>query len=390
MFSKEFFDQPVHRVGTNCAKWDNRAMLPENGVPLWVADMDFACAPAIMEALVKRAEHPVYGYPLISEESDNAVIDFWKRRHQVSLRRSEMLMMPSVVSGLRATVMALTAPDDKVLIMPPVYGPFFSAVKDSSRRLVEVPLQRDEAYRYHINFSQVEEELRQGAKLVMVCSPHNPVSRLWSKEELKRVSDLCAQYGAYLAVDEIHCDFVYKLEHFTSIFAVEGIPSTTICMTAASKTFNIAGLKQAYLFCRDGETLQRLKQHMEINGVESGNVFALAGTQAAYTHGDAWLDGLMDYLFDNRQVVIDTLGELLPLAHISPIEATFLAWVDVSAYEMDNSALEKRCYEHKVALTTGTFFGKKCGQGFMRVNFGCPRAQLIKGLERFARAVQNK
>ncbi len=390
MFDKDFFEQPLNRVGTDCAKWDSREMLPEGGIPLWVADMDFACAPAITKALSERAQHPVYGYPMVSEASDNAVIHFWQRRHGVTIKRSEMLMMPSVVSGLRASVMALTAPEDRVLIMPPVYGPFFFAVNDSGRTLVEVPLQQDDAHRYHINFTKVEEELRQGIKLVMVCSPHNPVSRLWSKEELKRISDLCTQYGAYLAVDEIHCDFVYKPQRFTSILAVEGIPATTICMTAASKTFNIAGLKQAYLFCRDEETLQKLRQHMAANGVESGNVFALTGTEAAYAHGDAWLDGLMDYLSDNRQVVVDTLNKLLPKAHVTPIDATFLAWVDVSAYEKNNEDLEKRCYAHKVALTTGTFFGKEAGQGFMRINFGCPRAQLIEGLERFAKAVLDK
>lgn len=390
MFDQAFFDKPLHRQGTDCAKWDNREMLPEGGIPLWVADMDFHCDPAITKALIQRAEHPAYGYPMVSKASNEAVIGFWQRRHQVSLAPEEMLMMPSVVSGLRACVAALTQPEDKVLIMTPVYGPFFAAVKDSGRTLVEVPLKRDEESRYHINFEQVEVQMRQGVKLVMVCSPHNPVSRLWSREELQRISDLCAAHGAYLAVDEIHCDFVFKPNAFTSIMALEGIPPQTICMTAASKTFNIAGLKQAYLFCRDMETLQKLRRHMEVSGVESGNVFALTGTQAAYTHGDAWLDGLMEYLSASRQIVADTLLRLLPEARVTPIEATFLAWVDVSAYEKDNDALMRRCYSNAVALTSGTFFGKETGQGFMRVNFGCPRAQLLEGLERFAQAVKNQ
>lgn len=390
MFDQAFFDKPLHRQGTDCAKWDNREMMPEGGVPLWVADMDFHCDPAITKSLIQRAEHPAYGYPMVSKASNEAVIGFWQRRHQVSLAAEDMLMMPSVVSGLRACVAALTQPEDKVLIMTPVYGPFFAAVKDSGRTLVEVPLKRDEESRYYIDFEQVEARMRQGVKLVMVCSPHNPVSRLWSREELQRISDLCAAHGAYLAVDEIHCDFVFKPNAFTSIMALEGIPPQTICMTAASKTFNIAGLKQAYLFCRDTETLQKLRRHMEISGVESGNVFALTGTQAAYTHGDAWLDGLMEYLSASRQIVADTLLRLLPEARVTPIEATFLAWADVSAYEKDNDALMRRCYSNAVALTSGTFFGKETGQGFMRVNFGCPRAQLLEGLERFAQAVKNQ
>lgn len=391
MFDRTFFESPLSRLGTDCRKWDDRAILPEGGIPLWVADMDFPGAPAITEALKKRAAHPVYGYTYVSEQSDKAVIDFWQRRHQVSLSREQLLMLPSVVSGLRACVLALTKPEDTVMLFTPVYGPFYAAVRDSGRRLLEVPLHKDAAHRYGIDFNKVEEQFKGGrVAMLMLCSPHNPVSRLWRKEELVRLVTLCSKYRVRLAADEIHSDFVYAPETFQSIMGLTEAAPDTVSMTAASKTFNIAGVKQAYLFCRDAKTMDTLRRFLEVNGVESGNLFALTATEAAYSRCDAWLDGLLAYLSESRETVYKDVAALLPKAHITPIEATYLAWIDVSAYETDPDALTARCYKHGVALTNGVFFGKETGRGYMRLNFGCPRPQLQDGIRRFAEAVLDK
>lgn len=391
MFDRNFFESPLSRTGTDCRKWDDRAILPEGGIPLWVADMDFPGAPAITEAIQKRAAHPVYGYTYVSKQSDDAVCSFWQRRHQVTLAREQLLMMPSVVSGLRACVLALTKPEDTVMIFTPVYGPFYAAVKDSGRSLLEVPLMRDAAYRYSIDFDSVERHFATGkVAMLMLCSPHNPVSRLWRKEELQKLAALCRRYGVRLTVDEIHCDFVYAPDTFQSIMGLEEAPPETVSLTAPSKSFNIAGLKQAYLFCRDEQTMSTLRRFFSVYGIESGNLFALTATQAAYSQCDEWLDGLLTYLSESRETIYKEIARLLPQAHVTPIEATYLAWLDVSAYENDADALTARCYRHGVTLTNGVFFGSETGRGHMRLNFGCPRPQLKEGIRRFAEAVLAK
>lgn len=391
MFDRSFFESPLSRLGTDCRKWDDRAVLPEGGIPLWVADMDLPGAPAITEALIARAAHPVYGYTYVSEQSDDAVIDFWQRRHGVSLKRSEMLMMPSVVAGLRACVLALTEPDDTVMLFTPVYGPFYAAVRDSGRQMLEVPLTKNADCRYSIDFETVERHFSSGkVAMLMLCSPHNPVSRLWSREEMTALAALCARCHVRLVTDEIHCDFVYAPQTFTSAMALEQAAPDTVTLTAASKTFNIAGVKQAYLFCRDEQTMEALRRFFMVYGVESGNLFALTATQAAYSQCDGWLDGLLAYLSDNRQTVYGEVGRLLPEARITPIEATYLAWIDVSAYETDPEALTRRCFSRGVALTNGVFFGEQTGLGHMRLNFGCPRPQLEEGIRRFAEAMLSK
>ena len=389
-YDKTFFDRRFERRGTDSVKWDNPEIMAEGGVPLWVADMDFECAPPIREALQERAAHPFYGYTMVTQSDYDAVTGFWQRRHGITLNRQEIVLMPSVVSGLRACVTALTRKDDKVLLMTPVYAPFYFAVRDAGRTVVEAPLLTDDAGRYFVDFERVETCLRDGAAMVMVCSPHNPVSRPWGAEELRAISALCSRYHARLLVDEIHCDFVYAPESFTGILGLPGIDEGVISLTAASKTFNIAGLKQSYLFCRDKKTVSELNAYFTAAGAESGNIFALTASRAAFTACDEWLDGLMEYMSESRDLVYRGMKNLLPEARVTPIEATYLAWVDVRAYGKSNDALMKCCYQHGVALNNGALFGEEAGEGFMRLNFGCPRTQLLEGMERFAAAVKHQ
>jgi cystathionine beta-lyase len=389
-FNKEFFGETVDRTNTDSVKWCNRDVVPKDGIPLWVADMDFCCAPAIKEALVQRAKHPIYGYTIVSDDSFNCLIDFWKRRHNVSIAKENLVMMPSVVSGLRACVNVFTNPNDKVLLLTPIYGPFYSAVEDSGRKVVELPMERDENKRYILDLAALEEKLSQGIKLFMFCSPHNPVSRLWSKEELTAIAKLCKKYGVRLVADEIHCDFVFPPNEFTSILSIEEADKNTVSMTSNSKTFNIAGLKQAWIVSRDADTLEQVEKYKLAYGVEAGNIFAIEANKAAYKYGDDWLDGMLKYLQNNQKTLKKFVEEKLPKAKLTPMEATYLAWLDVSAYEMDNDALAGRCYENGVAVNSGTIFGAETGKGFIRINYACPEEMLIKGLTCLKKALLYK
>lgn len=388
IYNREFFDAGIDRKGTNALKWTAKGLMQEGVVPLWVADMDFACAEPIRDALVKRAQHPCYGYTIITGEDAQALIGFWQRRHNLTLKEEYLVMLPTVVTGLRACVQTMTQPGDGVIVQTPVYGPFLSAIQESGRVLLEARLKRDEIGRYTMDYDAIEDHLKKGARLMMLCNPHNPVSRAWSKEELKALLSLLNRYNAKLVSDEIHADFVYQPREFYPVLSLEEARENVVMLVAASKTFNIAGLLQATAISRDPDVVRMLKRYMERTGASSGNIFALEGTKAAYTSCDDWLDGLMGYLKENQKALLETMEQLLPQAVISPMEATFLAWADVRAYQIPHSEIGEKCSRHGVALTDGQFFGETTGEGFMRINYGCPREQLLEGLQRFAHAIK--
>lgn len=388
-FDCTYFDNAIDRRNTDSVKWDLREVIKEGGIPLWIADMDFPCAPAISEAVMERAKHPIYAYTI--PDDGKALVDFLKRRHGINIEPANLFMFPSIVSALRACVLNLTDEGDNVLILSPVYGPFYSAILDNKRNLADIPLIKDENHRYNIDFEAIEYSFKNdNIKLFIVCSPHNPVSRLFSENELRQMAILCKKYNVKLAVDEIHCDFVYSPDKFVSILNIAEAPEDTICMYSASKSFNIAGLKQAYVICKDADTLEKIKDTANKLGVVSGNIFGLVANKAAFTSCDDWLDGLINYLDSNRKVLADFLENELPLAELTPIESTYLAWVNISAYEIDNEALKLRCYEKGVCVNPGTIFGEEGGKGYIRINFACPKEQLLEGLGRLKIALTEK
>jgi len=388
-FDRAFFDAGIDRSGTQSVKWSSPGICLAGAIPLWVADMDFAAASAIAQALTQRAQHANYGYTYVDDGDMETVCAYWLRHHGVKLSPADAGLLPSVVSGLRVCVTQLTRPGEGVIVQPPVYGPFFGAIKDSGRRVLEAPLQSDAQGRYTMDLAAVERHLRDDARLMLLCNPHNPVSRAWEKDELVQLLDLLKRYNCALVSDEIHADFVYQPHQFISVMTLEEQPGMTIIgLASASKTYNIAGLQQASIFCRDHDLMKAISHQLHISGVEAGNVFALVATRAAYTQCDDWLAGVLAYLDDNRHMLREELGHLLPEAILSPIEATYLAWVDMRAYGLSNAQLYAKCRETLVLPTDGTFFGKQSGEGHMRLNFGCPAAQLRTGLERFAKAVK--
>ena len=387
IYDKAFFDRGLDRRGTNCFKWDNTDVLEPGGVPLWVADMDFPCADEIAEGMARRLAHPCYGYTFAGDEDFNAFRDYWKTRHDVEIRKEDTLMMPCVVTGLKAAVQAYTGPGDEVIIMDPVYGPFEKSVTLNGRTPAYCTLRRDESGRYQMDLDRVEDCLKKGVKLVLFCNPHNPVSRLWSASEIGSLIDLTARYGAVLVSDEIHADFVYAPEKFTSVMRFDKFRECGVALCAASKTFNIAGLLQAEAVFGNERLKNAFDRVMTMNGVMSGNIFAMAATASAYRHGAQYLDALLEYLKDNRDRVAAWCREALPDAVLTPVEATYLAWLDLRAYAGTEAELTQKFRECGVALTMGAFFGKPY-EGFARLNFGCPRTQLDLGLSRIRDALR--
>ncbi|MBQ2952341.1 MAG: PatB family C-S lyase [Clostridia bacterium] len=385
-FDQEFFDAGLYRVGTRCEKWDGMRKEHGSGVlPLWVADMDFPSPPEVQEAILRRAGHPTFGYTGVEEDDWQALISFWQRRHGLTIAPEALTMLPCVVTGIKLAILALTQPGDGVIIQSPVYGPFRFSVEATERKLMDAPLIRREDGGYDMDLAAVETRLQQGAKLMVLCSPHNPVSRAWTREELTALAELLRRYNVPLVSDEIHADFVYAPETFVPILSVTQENVLSFC--AASKTFNLAGLQQATCICPDEKLRAALQQEKNRAGVTCGNIFALEATRAAYEHGDAWLDGLMDYLAGNRDHLASLVKEHLPRAVLSPMTATYLGWLDLRAYGLDGATLEKRTAEHGVVFTGGGFFGEG-GEGFLRINIGCPRRHITEGVMRLRKALE--
>ena len=382
-----FFDAGVNRFGTRSEKWDDPAVCTKDDLAMWVADWDFACADPIVDALKQRAEHPCYGYSCEDPQDSLSYCAFWERRHQVKIAPEQTMMLPCVVTGLKLAVRVFSDPGEKVIILPPVYGPFHFSIEANGRVIDKVPLVKDPSARYVVDYEGIEASLKNGAKCILFCNPHNPVSRVWSYDELSRLVALCNQYGAVLVSDEIHADFVYKPNEFISALRVPGAEKCVVCLTSASKTFNIPGLQQAMASSRNEKLLEKLKVEANAAGVTSGNIFALIAAQKAYTECDDWLDGMMAYLEESKRIIETEIPRLLPKARLTPIEATCLCWIDLSAYAPTTEELDRKAKKHHVVFTGGTFFDPELGEGYLRMNFACPHAVLREAISRLAAAM---
>ena len=385
-FDTAYFDAGIRRIGTECEKWDG--MIAETGdetmIPMWVADMDFPSPPAIRDALADVLERGTWGYTVSGDADRQALCDYWARRHSVTIERESVLLSPCVVTGLKLALRAVTKPGDGVLINPPVYGPFFMSIRSNGRKVVESPLVCGEDGRYTMDLADMEGKLASGeAKAVMLCSPHNPCGRAWSEEELTAVVALCRRYGAPIVCDEIHADFVYAPNTHHSILTIPGAREIAVMLCAASKTFNVAGLEQSAIVCCNEAVRKAIAEDMAASGVKAGNAFALAATRAAYTGCDAWLDGLMDYLAGSRDMVAAFVAERMPRVRLTPLEATYLMWLDCSALGFTQDELLARIRAAHVKVNDGLFFGEQ-GRGFIRLNIGCPRSQIREALTRLA------
>ena len=388
--SKYDFDELVERRGTGCVKWDES---PEDDViPLWVADMDFKAAPAIQEAIRKRAEHGVFAYTHVGEDYYEAVISWFQRRHNWTIHREEILYTTGVVPAMSVAIKALTMPGEKVLILSPDYNCFFSSVRNNGCEVLESPLSRREDS-FVIDWVDFEAKCADEKTTVFLfCNPHNPSGRVWTREELERMNDICLKYGVKVVSDEIHCELVMPGYQFQPFAAVsEACRQNSVILNSPSKSFNIAGLQTANIICSRSDWRRRLDRAININEVCDLNPFGPVALKAAYNESEDWIDELNQYIWGNYQVLRDFIEKNLPQWRVCRLEGTYLPWVDVSAMGIPVDELcDRLLREAKVWINPGTMYGPESGKGYVRFNIATQRTRLIEALERIQKELYPK
>lgn len=384
------FDTLIERRGTACSKWDGlkQRFGVDDVLPMWVADMDFTSPPEVVEALRRRVDHGVYGYTVMTDSYREALKNWLAQRHQWTADPDWICHAPGVVPALAMLIEAYTQPGDRVLIQPPVYFPFERVIRQNGREVVYNPLVERDG-RYEMDFDDLDRKLDGTVRLMILCSPHNPVGRVWTEEELRRLGQLCLERGVFVIADEIHGDLVYpghRHRPFASLDARFAENSAT-CV-APSKTFNLAGLNTAMVLIPDTHRRRLYQQVMGRWSVGSLNPFGAVAAEAAYRHGGAWLDALLKYLEGNLAEMRQRLAELTGIRMVEP-EGTYLVWLDCRSLGLPDQALDDFFLRKaKVAFNEGRIFGPG-GEGFMRANIGMPRALLKEALERIASAVRD-
>jgi cystathionine beta-lyase len=383
------FDRPVDRRGTASLKWDfdERLTGVRHLLPLWIADMDFKAPTEVIQALSRRVEHGVFGYTLEPESYYQAIIDWMKRRHDWEIRRGWMISCPGVVPSIGLALRAYSSPGDRVIIQPPVYYPFREAILNNGRRVAENPLQL-RGGRYRMDFDQLAQLIDNRTRMLILCSPHNPVGRVWSRVELEKLVDICAHHDLVIVSDEIHHDLVMKgFRHLPTAGLSEQAGRITITLTAATKTFNLAGLGCSMAVITNPRLRRRFKTAWKSQWTGAANALSAAATEAAYRYGERWLEQVLAYIRQNYDFLVRFLGRQVPQARVTPLEGTYLAWVDLRALGLSAETLKERILKTgRVWLDEGPKFGTG-GEGFQRLNLACPRSTLAEALERIAAAL---
>ncbi len=384
------FDTVPNRRGTNCFKYDfAREMgMPEDVLPLWVADMDFPTAPAVLERLHALAEHGIFGYTGVKDAYFSAVHNWYAQRFGWETQRSWLVTTPGVVFAIAIAIRAFTKKGDAILIQQPVYYPFANKVTENDRQLVVNPLVLKNG-RYEMDFADMERKIVDyHVKMLLLCSPHNPVGRVWTKEELLRVGEICQKHGVLVVSDEIHADFTYA-GHTHRVFASvkSEFADFTITCTAPSKTFNLAGLQNSNIFIPNRQLRHAYKKELSACGCGGTNCMGMAACQAAYEAGADWLEQLKQYLAGNLAYIRQFLREKLPdIALIEP-EGTYLVWLDLRKLGLTEQQQRQLIVQDaKLWLDTGTLFGQG-GEGFERINIACPRTTIEQAMQRLEHAV---
>ncbi|NLY42622.1 MAG: putative C-S lyase [Clostridiaceae bacterium] len=384
------FDEIIDRKNTKSLKWDycRQRFGKDDILPMWVADMDFKSPSPIIEAIIRRAEHGVFGYTEASEKLSDALAGWMKNRHNWRIDNKWIVYSPGVVTSVNTAILAYTNPGDRILMQTPIYYPFYSSIRDNERELVVNPLKKNNGY-YEIDFDDLENKLADNVKLMIFCSPHNPIGRVWKLCELEEVLRLCKKYDVILVSDEIHSDLVFKgHKHIPINSLAEGIHKKCITLVSPTKTFNIAGLSVSAAIIPDLELKSGFKKFLNKNGSNMLNIFGLTAAEAAYTSCEKWLGELLEYLEDNLNILVEYFQSNIPQIKVIRPEATYLAWLDCNDLPVPADKL-KEFFVNKagVGLNDGITFGKE-GYGFQRLNFACPRKMLLEGMERIKKAVQ--
>lgn len=379
------FDTVIDRKGTRSLKYDFavRRGKPKDVLPLWVADMDFQTSSYITEALEDMVKHGVFGYSESEEHYFGAVQNWMERHYNWHVKESWMTKTPGIVFALAMAVKAYTQENDTVLIQPPVYYPFKEVVEDNHRRLVNNTLVLGGDGTYTIDYEDFEKKIiEENVKLFILCNPHNPVGRVWTKEELERLGDICLKHGVFVVSDEIHADFVFERKHTVFSEVKEAYRDISMICTSPSKTFNIAGLQISNIFISNPEKATAFRRQVAAAGYSQVGLPGLVACEAAYRHGDEWLEGVLAYIKANAEFTRAYLQEHLPRVKMTKLEGTYLVWLDFRDYgltdkELDEKILNQAC----LWLDSGAVFGK-CGEGFQRINIACPRKTLHQALDR--------
>ena len=379
------FDEIIPRRGSRSYKWDSAKN--DDVLPMWIADMDFRTAPPVIEALAKRVQHGVFGYSKVPDAYYDAVIGWFERRHGFCFQKEWILFTTGVVPALSAVIKAFTCPGDKVIVQQPVYNCFFSSIRNNMCEMVS----NDLIYKnrtYSIDFVDLEEKASDPlAKLLLLCNPHNPAGRVWTREELEKIGDICLRNDVIVLSDEIHCDLVYPEHTFIPFASVnEKYLNNLVTCSAPSKTFNLAGLQVANILAADEEMRKKIDKALNINEVCEINAFAAEALIAAYNEGGDWFDELKQYLYENYIYLKDFFVRYLPKLTVLPLEATYLVWIDCSALGLTSAKIAEILLENeKLWINEGTIYGT-AGEGFIRLNIACPRALLVKGLNKIRNA----
>ena len=383
------FDKITQRRGTNSYKWDSTD--DKEVLPMWVADMDFPTAPCIINALEKRVEHGIFGYTRVPEEYYDAVISWFSRRHHWKPRREWFIYTSGVVPALSAVIKALTNVGDKVLTLTPVYNCFFSSIRNNGCELDSCAL-RYEDNTFSIDYEDLERRAADPkTTLMLLCNPHNPSGRVWTREELRRIGDICIKNNVVVVADEIHCELVHPGFTYTPFASVsEEFQKHSVTCVAPSKAFNIAGLQIANIIVENDKWRQRIDKAININEVCDVNPFGVIATIAAYNEGEEWLIQLLQYIHGNYLFFKDYCEEHLPQLPVATLEGTYLAWMDCRSLGIPSEELEEELMkEAKLWLNAGSMYGKE-GEGFMRWNLACPRQLVKEGMERFSQFVDKR
>jgi len=378
------FDKIIERRGTDCIKWDHADLFfgKNDLLPMWVADMDFESPPEVVEAIVTRAKHGIYGYTARSDSYYESIVSWLSRRHGWEVEKEWISHAPGVVPAVHIAIMALTHPGDKVIVQTPVYYPFFKAIEETGRQLILNPL-IESGGRYTMDFEDLERRIDSRTKIIILCSPHNPVGRVWTRDELSKLGEICLSSNIKIISDEIHSDLVLGNNRHIPIATIsEEVSSITLTCVAPSKTFNLAGLSSAAVISSSSTLLSEYSNMLSSVGAGMSNVFGTIALQTAYNKGEHWLEELLEYISGNFEYMRDFLKANFPEVKVTELEGTYLAWIDFRGTGMSVEELKNLLYEKaKVGFEDGSIFGME-GEGFMRVNLACPRAIVEEAMKR--------
>lgn len=384
------FEQPIDRLGSNSVKWDAilKSYNEENLLPLWIADMDFKAPAGVLQAYQKLLEHGILGYADTPDTLYTAISNWEQEHFKLAVRKEEILFFSGVLAGITTAIQAFTKPNDVILIHDPVYPPFSNIITTNRRQLVRSQLVEENGH-FVMDLADMEEKFKQHqVKVMILCNPHNPGGRVWTKKELYQLGELCQKYQVLVLSDEIHQDLVFPPNKMTSFFnAGEGFSNFSLQFTSMTKTFNLAGIKNSVVFVKNEKLRSQLIRKQEENFQQEINTFGLVGMEAAYETGEEWLAELLPYIQSNITYTMNFFREQLPKVKIMEPEGTYLLWLDFSEYDLSDKELEERfVHKGKVVLNTGVSYGPS-GKQHMRLNVACPRVVLEEGLNRIVRAL---